>query len=82
MDDVKEAFAKKGLEFISLTESTYDPDRSVLTYRDISGKTVIKEVAMRLSDLEETVVTVDMVDPTDIANFLLKESTAVAVGAD
>lgn len=75
MDDVKEAFAKKGLEFVSLTESSEDPDKSILTYKDASGTTTSRQVPIRLSDLEETVVTVDIVDPMDLANFLLKDSS-------
>ncbi len=78
IEDVKGAFAKKGLEFVSLTESNDNPDKSILTYKDATGKTINKEVPIRLSDLEETVVTVDIVDPTDLADYLLKDSSPVA----
>ncbi len=78
MDDVKDAFEKKGLEFVSLTESPDSPDKSVLTYKDASGRTNSKGVAIRLSDLEDTIVAVDIVDPMDLANYLLQESPPVA----
>jgi hypothetical protein len=78
MDDVKGAFEKKGLEFVSLSESTGNPDKSVLTYKDASGISLSKEVAIRLSDLEDTIVAVDIVDPMDLANYLLNESPPVA----
>jgi hypothetical protein len=78
MDDVKGAFAKKGLEFVSLTESSDDPDMSILNYKDASGKITSKQVPIRLADLEETIVTVDIVDPMDLAEYLLKESSPVA----
>jgi hypothetical protein len=74
MDDVKDAFRKKGLEFVSITESPEDPDKSTLSYKDASGTTISKVVGIRLSDLENTVVAVDIVDPMDLANFLLTES--------
>ncbi len=78
MDDVKGAFAKKGLEFVSLTESTDNPSKSILTYKDATRRTISKEVSMRLSDLEETIVAVDIVDPADLADYLLKESSPAA----
>jgi hypothetical protein len=72
MDDIKGSFEKKGLEFVSLTESADNRDKSILTYKDTSGTPVTKEVNIRLSDLEEVVMTVDNLDPNDLADFLLK----------
>jgi len=71
MDDLKASFQKKGLNFVSLTESRADPDKSVLTYTDGSGKTVTKDVKIKLDSLEDTVEAVDLIDPDDLANFLL-----------
>ena len=78
MEDVRTTFEDKGLEFVSLSESSQNRDKSILTYKDATGAIFNKEVGIRLTDLEETVVTIDNVDPLDIANFLLRESTPVA----
>lgn len=72
MEDIKGSFEKKGLKFVSLTESTGDRDKSILTYNDASGTPATKEVNIRLADLEEVVLTVDNLDPNDLATFLLK----------
>lgn len=71
MDDLKSSFQKKGFEFVSLTESSVDPEKSILTYTDGSGKTITKDVKIRLDSLEDTVEAVDLIDPDDLANFLL-----------
>ena len=78
IEDVRSTFEDKGLEFISITESPDSPEKSILTYKDSTGAVIKKEVALRLSDLEETVVTIDNVDPLDIANFLLRDSAPLA----
>ncbi len=74
MSDIKAGFKAKGLEFVSITESTKDPDKSTLTYKDASGATATREVSIRLEDLEDTVMAVEGLDPEDIATFLLGNS--------
>jgi hypothetical protein len=72
--DIAESFQKKGLEFISLNESTLNPERTTLVYVDKTGNKVSKEIEIRLSELEDTVEALDVIDPEDIAEFLLKEN--------
>jgi hypothetical protein len=71
MDDLRASFQKKGFKFVSLTESTADPEKSILTYTDGSGRTITKDVKIRLASLEDTMEAVDLMDPDDLANFLL-----------
>jgi hypothetical protein len=71
MDDIKGSFEKKGLVFVSLTEANGNRDKSILTYKDASGTPATREVDIRLTDLEEVVMTIDSLDPGDLANFLL-----------
>jgi hypothetical protein len=71
VEDVRASFQAKGLTFVSLTESKEDPGKTTLTYRDGAGKTVHKEVKIRLEELENTVAALDRMDPADLANFLL-----------
>jgi hypothetical protein len=70
--DIAESFQKKGLRFESLNESTADPERTTLVYIEASGKRVSKEIDIRLSELEDTVSAIDIIDPEDLAEFLLK----------
>jgi len=70
--DVRASFKAKGLTFVSLTESTEDPEKSMLTYTDGAGKTVRKQVAIKLQELEDTMAALDTMDPEDLANFLLE----------
>jgi hypothetical protein len=72
VEDVRAAFQAKGLNFISLTESSADPEKSILTYTDGSGKTFTHEIPIRLEDLEDTVNNADSMEPEDLAAFLLK----------
>jgi hypothetical protein len=72
VEDVRASFQAKGLTFISLTESKQDPEKTTLSYTDSSGKTVLKEVGIRLEELEDTVAELDRTDAEDIANFLLE----------
>ena len=72
IEDVRESFKVKGLTFVSLTESTDDPEKSTVTYTDGSGKTIHKEVRIKLSELEDTLAVLDTMDPEDLANFLLE----------
>ncbi len=69
--DVRDSFRSKGLEYVSLAESTADKDKSILTYKDASGKQITKEIALPLSQLEETVSEIDAIDPENIADYLL-----------
>ena len=69
--DIRDSFKAKGLEYVSMKESSTDPKKTVITYKDASGKTLTKEVAIELSQLEETVSEIDVIDPDDIANYLL-----------
>lgn len=71
-DDVTVGFEKKGLTFVSLNESLIDPQKSTLIYIDRSGRTVNKEIDMRISQLEDTMTVLEVMDPEDLANFLLK----------
>lgn len=68
--DIRDSFKSKGLEYVSIAESP-DPKKTVLTYRDGSGKTLTKEIAIPLSDLEEAVREVDVIDPDGLADYLL-----------
>ena len=72
IEDVRNAFKSKGLEYVSLAESTADPKKSILTYKDSSGKTLTKEIGLPLSELEDVVAEIEGLDPDDLANYLLK----------
>jgi len=72
--DIRDSFKIKGLEYVSMAESK-DPKKTVLTYKDESGKTVTKEIAIQLSDLEEAVREVDVIDPDGLADYLLGDFT-------
>ena len=67
--DVRESFRVKVLEFVSLTDA--GSNRSRLTYKD-GGKLVSKEIEMPLAELENTVEELDVMDPDDLADYLLK----------
>jgi len=69
--DIRDSFKTKGLVYVSITESPTDSKKTVLTYKDGSGKTLTKDIGVPLSDLEETLAEVDMLDPDDLANYLL-----------
>jgi len=69
--DIRDSFKTKGLVYVSITESPTDSKKTVLTYKDGSGKTLTKDISVPLSDLEETLAEVDMLDPDDLANYLL-----------
>lgn len=69
--DIRDSFKAKGLEYVSITESPSDSKKTTLTYKDGSGKSLTKEIGVRLSDLEETLAEIDMLDPDDLANYLL-----------
>ena len=71
ISDIRDSFKARGLEYISMKESSIDPKKTVITYKDSSGKTLTKEVSIELSQLEETVAEIDVIDPDDIANYLL-----------
>ncbi len=73
IEDVRNSFKSKGLEYVSLTESTTDPKKTILTYKDASGKTVTKEVALPLSELEDVVQEIEALDPEDLADYLLRQ---------
>ena len=70
--DIADSFQKKGLKFVSLNESAQNSERTTLVYVDGSGKRVSKEIEIRLSELEDTVSAIDVIDPEDLADFLLK----------
>jgi len=69
--DIRDSFKARGLEYVSMKESSTDPKKTVITYKDAAGNTQTKEVAVELSQLEETVAEIDVIDPDDIANYLL-----------
>ncbi len=70
--DIRDSFKSKGLEYVSLTESPTDRKKSILTYKDASGKTLTKVISIPLSDLEDTIAEVEAIDPEDLATFLLR----------
>ena len=72
IEDVRDSFKSKGLEYVSLEESAADRKKSILTYKDGSGKTLSKEIALPLSELEDVVAEVEAIDPDDLADYLLK----------
>jgi hypothetical protein len=67
--DVRDSFKAKGLEFVSLTDA--GNNRSRLTYKD-GDKVVTKEFGIPLSELEDTVEELDVMDPDDLADYLLR----------
>jgi hypothetical protein len=69
--DLRDSFKAKGLEYVSVTESPSDQKKTILTYKDASGSTLTKEISVPLSDLEEALREVDLIDPDDLANYLL-----------
>lgn len=71
-DDITDSFGKKGFKFVSLNESADDPQKSTLVYTDGSGASVKKEISIRISELEDTISTIDLIDPEGLADFLLK----------
>jgi len=77
IEDIKDSFKKKGLEFVSITEAADNRDKSILTYRDASDGTVTRTVDIRIDDLEEAVEAVYNVDPMDLANYLLSGSRPI-----
>lgn len=72
IEDVRSSFKRRGLEYLSLAESDKDPQKSVLRYKDASGKSLTKEVPIPLSDLEDTIAEIEALDPDDLADYLLK----------
>lgn len=69
--DIRDSFKTKGLEYVSIEESPKSRDKSLLTYKDGSGKTLTKEIAIRLDNLQEAVREVDLIDPDGLADYLL-----------
>ncbi len=69
ISDVRDSFRAKGLEFVSLTDA--GNKRSRLTYKD-GGKLVMREIEMPIEELEDTVEELDVMDPDDLAEYLLK----------
>ncbi len=77
MEDIRDSFKRKGLEFVSITEAADERDKSMLTYKDVSERVITRMVDIRLDDLEEVVEAVYNVDPTDLANYLLGDSKPI-----
>jgi hypothetical protein len=69
--DVRESFKAKGLTYVSVEESTKDRDKSLLTYKDASGKTLTREIPIRIDNLEEALRQVGIIDPDGLADYLL-----------
>jgi len=69
--DIRDSFKAKGLQYVSIEESPKDRDKSLLTYKDGSGKTLTKEIAIRLDNLEEALSEVNILDPDGLADYLL-----------
>lgn len=68
ISDVRDSFKAKGLDFVSLTDA--GNNRSRLTYKD-GNKVITREFNIPLSDLEATVEELDVMDPDDLADYLL-----------
>jgi hypothetical protein len=81
MKGVRDSFKAKGLEYVSIEESPKDRDKSVLTYKDGSGKTLTKEISIRLDNLEEALREVGILDPDGLADYLLGLDAGVKVGS-
>ncbi len=73
MRDIRDSFKTKGMEYVSIEESPKNREKSLLTYKDASGKTLTKEISIRLDNLEEAVREVDLIDPDGLADYLLAE---------
>ena len=69
--DIRDSFKAKGLQYVSIEESPKDRDKSLLTYKDGSGNTLTKEIAIRLDNLEEALSEVNILDPDGLADYLL-----------
>jgi hypothetical protein len=69
--DIKSSFQAKGLEYVSVEELAKDREKTLLTYKDASGKTMTKEIAIRLDNLQEALREVDIIDPDGLADYLL-----------
>lgn len=69
--DIRDSFKSKGLEYVSIEEKPKDRKTSVLTYKDASGKTLTKDIAIPFDDLEEAIREVDVIDPDGLADYLL-----------
>jgi len=82
MRDIRDAFKSKGLEYVSISESPQDPNKTVVTYKDGSGKALTKEIAAPLSEVKENVAEIDIVDPDDLANYLLGERSPEEAAMD
>jgi len=80
--DIRDAFKGKGLEYVSIAESPGDAKKTVLTYKDASGKTMTKEIGAPLSEVKENVSEIDIIDPDDLANYLLGERPSEEAAPD
>ena len=80
--DIRDAFKSKGLEYVSIAESAENPKKTVLTYKDSSGKTLTKEIGAPLSEVKENVSEIDIIDPDDLANYLLGERPSEEAAPD
>ncbi len=68
---IRDSFKAKGLEYVSIEESPKDRDKTLLTYKDASGKSLTKEIAIRLDNLEDALSEVNIIDPDGLADYLL-----------
>ena len=71
VNGIRDSFKAKGLTYVSVEESLKDRDKTLLTYKDSSGKTLTKEIAIRLDNLEEALSEVNIIDPDGLADYLL-----------
>ena len=72
IEDVRNSFKAKGLQFVSLSSSNENEEKTTLTYADATGKTIHKTIDIRLEELEDTLASLDVMDPDDLADFLLR----------
>jgi hypothetical protein len=74
MRDIRDSFKAKGLEYVSIQESTTNREKTLLTYKDASGKTLTKEIDIRMDNLQEALREVDIIDPDGLADYLLGQA--------
>jgi len=71
IQDIQASFKAKGLQYVSMAESRSDRTKTIVTYKDSTGKTLTKERDIELEQLKEDVTEVDILDPDGLCDFLL-----------
>jgi hypothetical protein len=76
IQDIQASFKAKGLQYVSMSESTKDRQKTVITYKDSAGKTLTKDRDIELEQLKEDVAEVDIIDPDGLCDFILGNEEA------